>query len=408
MLVLYDILIRLYYLALCLASLFNLKARQMLSGRRNLFKILKSKLAPFSNIIWVHCASLGEFEQGRPLIEAIKEKYPQYKILLTFFSPSGYEIRKNYQLADAVSYIPLDTKRNARRFINIVKPVKVFFIKYEFWFHFLNRLNKENIPTYLVSANFRKDQVFFKWYGAWYRNILQFFSHIFVQNDSSLSLLNKHGITGVSVSGDTRFDRVHIISQLTKNNPTVELFKNNKPVFITGSSWPEDEKLLTRLINECNNGWKYIIAPHEISPAHIEQLQIGLTKKSIRYSQQSLKSDEYDVMIIDNIGMLSTLYQYGNIAYIGGGFGSGIHNILEAAVFGMPVLFGPNYQKFNEAKDLIEEGGAFSVSDFESLKYHVNFFITNPDQLVETSKISLGYITKNIGATKIILEKTMA
>lgn len=390
---------------ICIASLFNRKARLWKEGRKNLFDKLRSVAA--DDTIWVHCASLGEFEQGRPLIEKIKEKYPRYKILLTFFSPSGYEIRKNYPLADAVTYLPLDTRRNAKRFISIVKPTKAYFIKYEFWYFFLKELKKNNIPVYLVSANFRENQIFFRWYGQWYKKILFLFTHIFVQHASSAELLKRHGIAHCSVSGDTRFDRVCEIAARAKEDTAIEVFKQNKSVLIAGSTWPEDEKLLVRLINECANPLRYIIAPHEIHPFHLDALQAALTKRSVRYSQAiNQKKIDADVLIIDNIGMLSSLYRYGTIAYIGGGFGKGIHNILEAAVFGMPVLFGPRYHKFNEAIELAQEGGAFPVDNYAELTSRVNLLITHPDQLARAGEIARHYVQKNKGATEKIINST--
>ncbi len=404
---LYNIVIRLYFIAIFIASFFNKKARLWIKGRKNLFKDLRNNIGDAKNIIWVHCASLGEFEQGRPLIEVIKEKYPKYKILLTFYSPSGYEVRKNYKYADFVSYLPLDTPLNAKKFLSIVKPEKVFFVKYEFWFYFLKNIHDTKIPVYLISAMFRKNQLFFKGYGRWYRQSLFFFRHIFVQNDSSRYLLSKVNYDHVTVAGDTRFDRVHEIASNVTKNSMVELFKMNHPVLIAGSTWPEDDDLLVQFINECVNSWKFIVAPHVIDHSHIEHLQMRITKKSILFSEsKDAHLADYDVMIIDNIGMLSSLYQYGNIAYIGGGFGKGIHNILEATTFGMPVVFGPNYQKFNEAKELIDAGGAFSISDFGGLKRFVHFFMTNPDSMKEAAVICSNYVKNNVGATQKILKET--
>lgn len=408
MIFLYNLSIWFYYLAIVVISFINKKAWLWVKGRKNIFQTLIDKIGDTKDIIWIHAASLGEFEQGRPLIEAIKDKNRNAKILLTFFSPSGYEIRKNYNLGDFVCYLPMDTARNAKRFINIVKPSKVFFIKYEFWFHYLKRLYQLKIPVYLISAKFRPNQAFFKAYGGWYRKIIYFFNHIFVQDQGSKYLLSKIDYCDVTVSGDTRFDRVHSISLQLPQNAMVELFKMKKNILIAGSTWPEDETLLVAFINQCKYDWKFIIAPHEINKSHIDKLIQACKRKTILYSQVNDRYlSDYDVLIIDNIGMLSSLYRYGNIAYVGGGFGKGIHNILEAATFGMPVLFGPKYKKFNEACEMIQQKGAFSIHDMASLSKFLDFFICDEEQLKQASQIASNYVASHIGATKKIMEYTM-
>jgi 3-deoxy-D-manno-octulosonic-acid transferase len=355
----------------------------------------------------VHVASLGEFEQGRPLIEKIREQHPEYQIFLTFFSPSGYEVRKNYSGADYISYLPIDTPDNARRFIDLIQPQIVLFIKYEFWYHYLAELKKRNIPVYLCSAIFRENQLFFKRWGAWYKRILNFFTHFFVQTENSKKLLGSIGFSNVTVTGDTRFDRVYSIATQAKEIKEVKAFiGGNVSCLIAGSTWEPDEDLLARYINETQWPLKHVIAPHEIHASHIERLEKLLLKKTIRFSnwKQSLVGD-YDVLIIDNIGMLSSLYQYGKIAYIGGGFGKGIHNVLEAATFGLPVLFGPNHKRFQEAVDLINEGGAFPIQNYYNLKDKLNALFENPSFLNDTGKKAAGFVKRNIGATgKIMME----
>jgi 3-deoxy-D-manno-octulosonic-acid transferase len=407
----YTIFIHIYALAIRIASLFNSKAKLWVKGRQNIFAELESlignKGSEFKNLIWFHCASLGEFEQGRPLIERIREQKPEIKILLTFFSPSGYEIRKNYDGADFVFYLPADTAFNSKRFIEIVKPKAVFFIKYEFWFNYLNELKRLNIPTYLVSGIFREEHYFFKFYGSWFRKQLSCFNCFFVQDKHSLELLNTIGINNVVVSGDTRFDRVAEISKNTTSFPLMELFIQNSSVFIGGSTWPEDERLISEFVGMPDFkklNCKLIIAPHEIQEDHIQSVIREFSSFSVlRFSdanEQNVK--EANVLIIDNIGMLSSLYQYGTIAFIGGGFGKGIHNILEPAALGLPVIFGPKYGKFKEAKELINAGGAFSVSDANELNRTISL-LQNSEVLKTTSYISKHYVEIRVGATTIIL-----
>jgi 3-deoxy-D-manno-octulosonic-acid transferase len=404
MIFIYNLGIRLYWLVIQIASIFNSKARFWINGRKNIFLRMQAEIDKSSSIAWFHAASLGEFEQGRPLMEALRKEKPEMKILLTFFSPSGYEIRKNYSGADYIYYLPLDTKRNAKKFLSIVNPTLVIFIKYEFWFHYLIRIKKRNIKLILVSAIFRNDQVFFKWFGGWYRSILKCFTHLFVQDQHSADLLHTIGISNVTLAGDTRFDRVSQIASTSRNIEIIEQFTREKFCFVCGSTWPADEDLLTEFINSSPAHFRFIIAPHEIHAAHINSLVQKLTVNYILFSN-SAGTDFTDtrVMIIDNIGMLSSLYKYGKIAYIGGGFGAGIHNILEAAVYGMPVVFGPKYQKFREARELIAVGGAFSISNNTELNELFNSLAEKPEMLSKCSDIAKEFIKINLGATEKII-----
>jgi 3-deoxy-D-manno-octulosonic-acid transferase len=401
--IVYTISLLLYSLAIHIASLFNGKAKLWLSGRKNIF--IKLQLA-FENraneTIWFHCASLGEFEQGRPLIEKYKSLYPKTKILLTFFSPSGYEIRKSYAGADYVFYLPLDTPGNAKRFIEIVKPKAAFFVKYEFWFNYLNELKGSNIPTYLVSGVFREDHYFFKSTGGWFRKQLSSFTYFFLQSEASRELLHSIGYTNALVSGDTRFDRVLEISKNVRAFDLVKKFIADGKIIVAGSTWKEDEKLISDS-GILASGYKIIIAPHEIDEAHIQSIeaQFSACQRYSNANEANIKTAR--VLIIDNIGMLSSLYQYGSIAFIGGGFGKGIHNILEAAAFGMPVIFGPNYQKFAEAKELITLGGAFPVKDAAELEK--TMMLLKDGQVLRTAaQISKMYVQGKAGATEKILK----
>ncbi len=407
MVFLYNISIFIYSQLVRFFSLFNEKAKLFVNGRKNWEQKLKGKVDKNSRYLWFHCASLGEFEQGRPVIEELKKQFPEYKIALTFFSPSGYEIRKNYELADVVSYLPLDTKRNAKKFLEIIQPEKAFFVKYEFWHHYISECKNRQIPLFAFSAIFRENQQFFKatpW-GKWYRKMLFRFDHIFVQNEKSSELLKSIGITSFTVSGDTRFDRVATIAKSSKELPIVEKFKGNSPLVVAGSTWKPDEELLAKFINQ-SSGIKFIIAPHEVSAANINRLQQMLIKPTLLFSRlQNAEIDKVDVLIIDSIGILSSVYRYGNIAYIGGGFGVGIHNILEAATFGLPVIFGPNYKKFKEAVDLVSQGGAFPIENYEALHQSLSTFCLQKNELEKASKIATDYVAKNVGSTQIIIKK---
>lgn len=399
MLWIYNIGIAFYAILLKFAAFFNQKAKLFTSGRENIFKKIAQKINPNDRPIWFHFASLGEFEQGRPVLEAIKIEQPQQKIIVTFFSPSGYEIRKNYALAD-VFYLPLDTASNAKKFIDLVNPKQAIFTKYEYWYHYFKTLNDRKIPLYLISGIFRPNQAFFKWYGGFYRNILKNVSHFFVQNNESVTLLNSIGITEVSLSGDTRFDSVYENTKNPKKIELIEKFCGNSNVFIAGSTWLPDEKLLVSLI-EKHQDWRIIIAPHEVDEQHINEIE-KLFPTAIKFSVLSSQFSENSsqILIIDNIGMLSSLYQYANSAYIGGGFGSGIHNTLEAAAFGLPVIFGPKYAKFQEAKDLIAIGAAKSISNAEELIFAFEYFNTNTEASADAKK----YVNDKKGATKMILK----
>ncbi|MCK4661293.1 MAG: 3-deoxy-D-manno-octulosonic acid transferase [Bacteroidales bacterium] len=405
-LILYNIFIKIYHLAIIIASVKNQKAKQWISGRKNIFKKIADSVNPKDYIVWFHCASLGEFEQGRPVIEKYKNDFPEHKILLTFFSPSGYEIRKNYQGADYIFYLPLDSKRNAKKFINIVNPKKVIFVKYEFWYHYLNLLYKKNIPTFIISTIFRKNQLFFRWYGNWYRKMLKKFSFIFVQNEISKMLLESININNVLITGDTRFDRVSAISEQSKSLPLIEKFRNNKTCLIAGSTWEKDENILIEFINSTKFNFKYIIAPHEIFPENINRIKKSINKQSLLYSKANEENIlDTEVLIIDNIGILSSLYRYGDIALIGGGFGKGIHNILEAAAFGLPVLFGPKYQKFNEAIELLKLKGAFSFKDYNDFSDIIKKLQSDKIYLKNTGEISKNFVNSKKGVTNKILDK---
>jgi len=406
----YNLGIFIYSGLIRVAALFNEKAKFMLAGRKNWQTELRTKIDKNARYLWFHCASLGEFEQGRPVIEEVKKQFPEYKIILTFFSPSGYEIRKNYEGADVICYLPMDTKSNARTFLHIVKPEKVFFVKYEFWYNFITELKLQQIPLYIISAIFRENQQFFKTtpWGLWYRKILFSFEHFFIQNEKSGELLTNIGIKNFTISGDTRFDRVASIASGAKRFQIVEKFKANSTVVVAGSTWKPDEELLIEFINTLDdtNNVKFIIAPHEVSVANINRIHQLLKKPAISFSKiENSNIENFQVLIIDSIGILSSLYQYGNLAYIGGGFGVGIHNILEAATFGLPILFAPNYKKFKEAVDLVEAKGAFPIHDFDELKDALNLLLSNKNQLEKASEISKKYVEKNVGSTKLIINK---
>lgn len=402
---LYNLGIYLYSLIIHLAAPFSRKPRKMMKGHWIVYELLRQQKENGAKYIWFHAASLGEFEQGRPLIEKIKERYPEYKILLTFFSPSGYEVRRNYQEADIVCYLPLDKPRNVKKFLDIMQPCMAFFIKYEFWKNYLNELHKRNIPVYSVSSIFRKEQIFFKWYGGAYRKVLSNFDQLFVQNETSKRFLSKIGIEKVTVVGDTRFDRVLEIRQEAKNLPLVEAFKGDSLTIVAGSSWAPDEDLFIEYFNN-HPEMKLIIAPHVIDENHLVEIISKLKRPYVRYSkatEQNIK--KADCLIIDGYGLLSSIYRYGEIAYIGGGFGVGIHNVLEAAVYGIPVIFGPKYQKFMEAKQLIEGKGAFSIKDSEELSQLLDKMISDKEFLKESGSNAGNYVTKNLGASELILSQ---
>lgn len=402
---LYWIGIKLYALMVRLAAPFNNKAKLMIEGRKNLFANIKASVSGAENIIWFHAASLGEFEQGRPVIEAIKRKNPDSKILLTFFSPSGYEIRKNYEGADYIFYLPFDGAFNAKRFVEMVNPKAVFFIKYEYWYYYLRELNRKNIPTYIISAIYRQEQPFFKWYGGFWRKMLGFYKTIFIQNNESVPLLESLGVKNYVVAGDTRFDRVYDIASKAQDLPLVDKFVGGKDAVICGSTWPKDEDNIARYIKEKGADYKWIIAPHETHKSHVDEIVKKLDGKAVLYTEATEENVcDANVLIIDCIGILSSVYQYGKISYIGGGFGRGIHNTLEAATFGLSVVFGPNYQKFKEAVELIEKGAAFTYNEYSEFEEIFDKLTTDKAYMEDRGKRASDYVGDNIGATKTILD----
>lgn len=401
---LYNIGIKSYFLLARIVSFRNKKAQLWLDGRKNIFEHLRQTVVPGDQLLWFHASSLGEFEQGRPVIEAIKKEYSNYKILLTFFSPSGYELRKNYEYADYVFYLPLDTKRNAARFLDIVNPQKAFFIKYEFWYYFLTELRNREIPTYIFSALFRPSQIFFKPWGKWYLEALNAYRHIFVQNSESAELLHRFGFMNVTVNGDTRLDRVAQIADSAPVLPKMEYFCGKQKAIVAGSTWKEDEELFIRYINNCNADIKYVIAPHEVNPQSLERITSALQKSFTFYSSATLEElKNAKVLILDGYGYLVSVYRYGMIAYIGGGFTNGIHSILEPAAYGMPVIFGPNYQKFKEAIDMIELGGAHTITTFEELQYLIDNYLADEVKLKKNAEIIANYVEQNRGASSEII-----
>ncbi|WP_342154191.1 3-deoxy-D-manno-octulosonic acid transferase [Joostella sp. CR20] len=381
--------------------MFSSKLRLFVDGRKTVFNFLAEQISPTDRVIWFHTASLGEFEQGLPVIEQTKKDFPKYKILVTFFSPSGYEVKKNTSAADVVCYLPLDTKRNAKRFLKCVNPEIAIFVKYEFWPNYLSVLKNKQIPTLLISGVFRENQVFFKWYGGFMRNALNAFDHFFVQDENSKQLLNTINISNVTVSGDTRFDRVAEILERNNTLNFVETFKNQKLCLVAGSTWPEDEVLLIEYINNDTLGkLKYIIAPHNIKSVEIQKLKKSLNKKVVLYSEMNETDiSTYDVLILDTIGILTKVYSYADLAYVGGGMGTtGLHNTLEPAVFGIPVIIGKNYDEFLEAKELVKLGGVISVKNANQFKEEINYLLDNQKVFEEKSSLNKNFIVKNKGA----------
>ena len=431
----YNIAMYFVQLGVAIAAIFDHKVRVMWRGERAAFKTLKQKVDPNARYVWVHAASLGEFEQGRPIIERIRLEHPEYKILLTFFSPSGYQVRKNYQGADIITYLPIDTVTNARRFLRTVRPVMAFFIKYEFWYNYLHILKHRGVPTYSVSSIFRPDQIFFRWYGRAYSRVLKCFTKFFVQNEESRRLLAKIGITETEIVGDTRFDRVMTIKSLAKQLPIVEAFVGGTEyppasntqhptpsnVFVAGSSWPPDEDIFIKYFNE-HPEWKLIIAPHVIGEDHLHQIISKLSipeqtsspsgevgkgvggRRIVRFTQTTREeAAQADTLIIDCFGLLSSIYNYGNVAYIGGGFGVGIHNTLEAAVWDMPVIFGPNNKKFQEAQDLKACGGGFEIASYEEFEQLMEHFASDEAFLKESGSKAGHFVKDQAGATDKVL-----
>ncbi len=393
-------------IGVAIASLFNKKVKKMWAGERQAVKVLKEKVDPEARYIWFHAASLGEFEQGRPLIEHLRETHPEYKILLTFFSPSGYEVRKNYEGADIICYLPLDTIRNARRFLRAVKPVMAFFIKYEFWYNYLHILQHRGVPTYSVSSIFRPDQIFFQWYGRQYGRVLKCFTHFFVQNMESKALLAKLGITDVDVVGDTRFDRVLQIKEASKQLPIVEQFTAHaQKVFVAGSSWLPDEEIFIKYF-DIHKDWKLIIAPHVISDEHLSQIfELLKGRRVVRYTEATEDNvKDAEVLIIDCFGLLSSIYHYGTVSYVGGGFGVGIHNVLEAAVWDIPVVFGPNNKHFQEAQGLMLVQGGFEIKDYQSFRDLMMRFETDAFFLQNAGENAGAFVKSRAGATAKVME----
>ena len=404
---LYNIAIHFYLLGVAIASLFNEKVRKMWRGERAAFNVLKQKVDPEARYVWFHAASLGEFEQGRPIMERLRREHPEYKILLTFFSPSGYEVRKNYEGADIICYLPLDTPINAIRFLRLVRPVMAYFIKYEFWYNYLHILKYRHVPAYSVSSIFRPDQIFFKWYAKKYAGVLHCITHFFVQNEQSKELLAKIGITDVTISGDTRFDRVLQIMEQSKHLPIVEAFKQDHHVFVAGSSWPPDEDIFIRFFNE-HPEWKLIIAPHVIGNDHLQQILSKLKRKTVRYTEATTETAaEAQCLIIDCFGLLSSIYHYGEVAYVGGGFGVGIHNVLEAAVWNVPVFFGPNNKRFQEAQQLLASGGGVEITDYDSFATAMLRFMSDPEWLRQCGNKAGEYVKSKAGATNIVLKESL-
>ena len=406
----YTFSIFLFSLTVRIAAFFgNVKAKRLAEGHKQVWTQLQTRLKPDERRIWIHCASVGEFEQGRPLMEEIRNRFPRYRIVVTFFSSSGYELRKDYSGADYVFYLPLDTRANAKRFVRLVNPEKIYFIKYEFWHNCLKYIKKRKIPLYLVSANFRPEQVFFKWYGGWYRKLLSAFTHFFVQNEPSKELLESIGFVNVSVTGDTRFDRVCRIFDQARQIPEAEHFVKGYPCVVAGSTWQSDEEMLTRYMNTEKRDVKWIFAPHEIHQNRIDRLIDTVPVKAVRYSQLSGKNPaDYQLLVIDNIGMLSSLYRYATVAYIGGGLdeNNGIHNTLEAAVFGIPVIFGWVYDKFQEAVDLVALGGAISIRNYNEFVLQLNDLLDNTEKLQKVGAIAGAFVASGRGATEKVIQES--
>lgn len=409
MLFLYNLIVQIADFLLKIVAIFNPKIKLFVDGRKPVFEILQNKISPKDNTIWFHAASLGEYEQGLPVIEKIKIKFPNHKIVVTFFSPSGYEVRKNNAVADVTVYLPLDTKKNAKDFLSLVHPEMVFFIKYEYWPNYLNELRKLGTPTYLISGILRKNQLFFKWYGGFYRTALDTFTYFFVQNESSKKLLLELGKTNVAVSGDTRFDRVASILEKDNSLDFIEAFKNDTLTVVVGSSWPKDESLLVDYINQTSEKVKFIIAPHNIKGEQIQELKNFISKKVVLYSEVETRSiaslQDFDVFIIDTIGILTKIYNYADIAYVGGGFGNpGVHNILEPATFGVPIIIGPNFSHFAEATALVNMEGCISISNKKELFDAFSNLIANDDIRHEKGHICSTFVQMNKGAANIIMK----
>lgn len=409
MLFIYNLVVLFASQILKLLAVFSPKMKLFVEGRKSVFQAIKDKIQSKDKVFWFHAASLGEYEQGLPVIEKVKEQFPHHKIVITFFSPSGYEVRKNNAVADVTVYLPLDSKANAKRFLDLVHPEKVFFIKYEFWPNYLSELKQRNISTYLISGIFREKQVFFKWYGGFYRKALQTFDYFFVQNEKSKILLQSIGFTNVKVSGDTRFDRVVAILEKDNSLDFIEQFKNNQTTIVIGSSWPKDEEILVNFINQSDDNVKFIIAPHNIKSEQIQDLKKSITKSSVLFSEKENQNvSNFQVFIIDTIGILTKIYSYADIAYVGGGFGNpGVHNILEPATFGIPIVIGSNYSHFAEATALVGLEGCISVKNQFELNEAFNLLLQNEDERYEKGHICSTFVQMNKGATERILKSVL-
>lgn len=405
MVFLYNIVIRIYYLLIYISSAFHPKARLWIKGRKNLIKQIENSIKPKEERAWFHFASLGEFEQGRTVLEQFKNEYPTLKIVITFFSPSGFEVRKNYANADYIFYLPLDTVSNASKFIEIIKPKIVFFTKYDFWYHYFRIIHQKNIPLYLISAIFRPNQLFFKKYGSFYQNILRYVTFFFVQNQQSANLLTTIGLNNYLITGDTRFDRVLENKNTTQELPLIKTFSNGNKVIVAGSTWKEDEEIIYKSVNNNSHNFKWIIAPHEITSSTLGRLKKMFRANCVFYSEARIETiSNYKILIIDNVGLLMSIYHYAYLAYIGGGFGKGIHNILEAAAFGIPVIFGPNFKKFNEAHELLKIEGAFTVKNSKDFEYTLKKFTSDAYLYKKACKENLEYVRSHTGSTSRILQ----
>ena len=402
---LYNISIVLYYIVVAFVSLWDKKAKQWIVGRKDIFKRMAEVISPEDKVVWIHAASLGEFEQGRPVIEKIREQQPEYKILVTFYSPSGYEIRKNYAGADYIFYLPIDTPGNAKKFLDVAHPEIAIIVKYEFWLNLLSELKRRGVRTYLISAIFRRNSIFFRSYGSIWRQALDSFEQMFVQNEESKELLHEIGFDNVVVAGDTRFDRVAEIARNVKKVPIVERFKGDSPLFVAGSTWGPDEEILQTLIND-NPQIKFVVAPHEMENSRIERIIAQTKGGAVRYTLCNEESDfsKTQVLILDTIGILSSVYGYATWSYIGGGFGVGIHNTLEAATFGLPIAFGPNYQKFKEARDMVALGAATKVESAEDLLAWFAPLRDDKSALQRAGSAAKSYTQRNQGATSLIMK----
>ena len=402
---LYNIGIQISTLVLKVAAVFSQKIRRFQQGRAGLFEVLKKQLDPSSQYIWIHAASLGEYEQGLPVLTLLKSSYPQYRILLTFFSPSGYEVKKDSSPADIVCYLPLDTPSNAQRFLELTKPALAVFIKYEIWPNFFKKLHESQIPLIMISARFRRKQIFFQWYGGLMRKALNCVDHFYVQDDESFKLLQTIGIDAVTLSGDTRFDRVHTISDQDNSLLFMQHFKQGMICLVAGSTWPQDEDLLVKYINQASDNIKFVLVPHDIDESSCEDLVRRIRKRSVRFTRMKMEDvHEYQVLIIDKIGLLTKIYSYADMAYVGGGFITGLHNTLEPAVFGIPIIIGPKYQAFREANDLVALGGMFPVRNSEEFKSIMESCRTDPYFREGAGRICENYVQKNIGASVRIIE----